>query len=446
MNIRRLLVGLAWVGAGAVLVRGVSGSCNVASSLRWLASRPRAGQRTDRPCFLFVLPMLREQRLIESAIERFHGMAVEWGAACVAVVTTEREYAEAAPDCGDTPTPDLAAALAERFGPVVRHYHVPDAGAIMVDQVNFAVRLELKRLANEGIDARRVFVAVYNADSRPDPRTLSAVAALAAADSDVRVVQQSALFTEGLGRHGATADGIALLQSRWTLAREIPRLRRQAAQARRGTSRWPRLAHCVGHGLFVRGDVLQEFVGLPTTTMNEDLAFGYLLCAAGVPIVPVPLLEFGDSPSTIIGSIRQTRQWFWSYPEYPRAHGLAAAAGLGTPRTRTLLTMQGLARGGLWLLQSPAVAATLMLPLLAQRRGPALAATVAALGAYYGLPFAAITRYLRNAGQQVHCGPQEVAGGLVACLLSSVGPWWCVGRVVRRALFGARYVHDKTED
>jgi hypothetical protein len=256
------------------------------------------------------------------------------------------------------------------------------------------------------------------------------------------------VWPERRHRHGAVADGIALLQSRWTLAREIPRLRRQAVQARRCGSapRWPHLAHCVGHGLFVRGDVLSALAGLPTATMNEDLAFGYLACAAGIPIEPLPLLEYGDSPATMWGSIRQTRQWFWSYPEYPCAQRLAAAAGLGTARTRFLLTAQGLARGGLWLAQSPVVAATIALPVLAARRPVAIAASVAALAGYYGLPFAAIWWYLRTHGRTVRCGPQVIVGGLVACLVSSVGPWWCVARAVRRALTGIRYEHDKTED
>jgi len=149
-------------------------------------------------------------------------------------------------------------------------------------------------------------------------------------------MQQSALFTTNLhvfppGAQGAVLAGAALLQSRWTLAREIPRLRRQAR--RRGV-RWPRLAHCVGHGLFVRGDEFLASGGLPTEPMNEDLAFGYFACASGTPIDPMPLLEHGDSPATLAGVVRQARQWFWSYAEYPLFARLAAARKLGDRRTR----------------------------------------------------------------------------------------------------------------
>ncbi len=39
--------------------------------------------------------------------------------------------------------------------------------------------------------------------------------------------------------------------------------------------------------------------------MNEDLVFGYLACAAGVPIDPLPVLEAADSPSSAADVIRQ---------------------------------------------------------------------------------------------------------------------------------------------
>lgn len=295
-------------------------------------------------------------------------------------------------------------------------------------------------------------MAVYNADSRPHPATLDAVAHLAGGAPELgsRIVQQSALFTTNLrvfpsGVRGAVLAGAALLQSRWTLAREIPRLRRQARQARRGGVWWPRLAHCVGHGLFVRGDEFLASDGLPIEPMNEDLAFGYLACAAGAPIDPMPLLEYGDSPGTLVGIVRQTRQWFWSYAEYPLFVRLAAARELGNRRTRAWLAVQGLARGALWLGQSPAVAATLALPVLAHRWLPATAMTISAVAAYYVLPAALLAAYERGEGRDVRFGSREALGGIAAALLSSAGPWWCLANAAHRRCTGTTYTHDKTE-
>lgn len=374
---------------------------------------------------VLIVPLLREQRLITSTVICMTQAAARWPHASVAVVTTEREHVDRhlarmrlpglasalsrsrsaqrfrsvlpqdrldalaaavagkpAAQCLDAvgaefsaleSTPDIAARLAARGDwPVpVRHYHLPDPAGTMARQVNHAAAAELARLGAARIDPSRVWLAIYNADSRPGPQTLSAAAGLLDVHPDAQIIQQPAVFTRSLGAN-LFADGAALLQSRWTLAREIPRLRRQAAYARSAASARPfcipPLAHCVGHGLFIRGDTFRRFGGLPTATMNEDLVFGYLACAAGVPIDPLPVLEAADSPSSAADVIQQARQWFWSYPQYPAAARLAARAGSGTRRARVMLTVQGLARGALWLGQSPAAAVTVTLPVAARHK------------------------------------------------------------------------------
>ena len=253
--------------------------------------------------------------------QELHRLAQASGDPAVDYAALVRDAFDAIPS-----TPDLAARLAAASGGRVRHHHVADPCAGMAEQINAAAAAEFDRLAATGVEPARVWVGIYNADSRPHPDTLTALAALAAlavTEPDARVVQQSALFTANLrarpGLGGVFCDGAALLQSRWTLAREIPRLRAQARQARRSRARWPRVAHCVGHGLFVRGDTWRMLGGLPTATMNEDLALGYQLSAAQVPDDPLPLIEYAEAPDTASAVVRQTRQSA-TYPtrELPR--------------------------------------------------------------------------------------------------------------------------------
>jgi hypothetical protein len=503
MNTRHALACAGWVGVAAVTLRGITGSRQVFSSLAWLSRNQQPARLLDDRegrHLVVIVPLLREQRLIAGTVSRMAELASGWLRASVALVTTEREHADsqlaalrlpglaaalsrgrsvarfrgvlpqdrldaltahagqpaarclkavhAAFDAMES-TPDMAARLAGHGGwPVpVRHYHLPDPAGTMAGQVNYAARRELERLGRAGIDPARVWIAVYNADSQPAPATLPAVTRLLGVHPDAQIIQQPAIFTRSPGRN-ATANGTALLQSRWTLAREIPRLRRQAAHTRAapGQARGiPPLAHCVGHGLFIRADTFIRFGGLPTETMNEDLPLGYFACAAGVPIDPLPVLELADTPPAIADVIRQARQWFWSYPQYPAAARLAARYGLGSSRTRAVLTVRGLARGALWLGQSPAVAATVALPVTTRHTKAAAVATVGALAAYYGVPFAALARHLHRGGAEVRCGPRELAGGLAACLASSIGPWWCLGQAARAAITGTRYRHGKTE-
>jgi Glycosyl transferase family group 2 len=191
----------------------------------------------------------------------------------------------------------------------------------------------------------------------------------------------------------------------------------------------------------IRADLFEELGGLPDSTVNEDLAFGYLACAAGIPIDPLPLLEEADTPVTVGSWLGQARQWFASYPQYPRAAALAAAVGHGTPARRAWLTIQGLARGGLWLGQSPAVALTVVLPVVARRRGLACLLSGAGLAGYYAVPSLLAARAAGRPLDPVRALP----GGLAAMLLSSAGPWRCLADAAAGALTGTARAKRKTE-
>ncbi|MEX5710745.1 glycosyltransferase family 2 protein [Parafrankia sp. FMc6] len=358
-------------------------------------------------------------------------------------------------------TSQLAADLARDY-PSVRHLHYPDPQGTMADQVNHAARVERDRLAADGADTTLVYLAQYTADSRPDPDTLTAAARRIidlhqATGQQPRVLQQSALFLANLptfptGPAGRYLTGAALLQSRWSLAHELPTWRhhRRPPATRTGLPfRWPRYAHCTGHGLFLHAETFLRWGGLPTRTMNEDLALGFLASAAGVAIDPIPAVEWADSPTTPAEVIRQKRQWFWSYVDYPTLLRLASN-GLPGERTapssvRGLLAAQGLGRGAIWLATSPTLGATLALPLAARRPAAGLVAAAAATGIYLA-PAYLIVEELRRRGlrpDRLHTG--EVAGLLAAYLTHSTGPWWCLANGLHRAATGHRYIHDKTE-
>ncbi|WP_322768713.1 glycosyltransferase family 2 protein [Frankia sp. Cr1] len=359
-------------------------------------------------------------------------------------------------------TSQLAAALA-REHPSVRHHHYPDPRGTMADQINHAGRVELDRLAAAGMDMTLVYLAQYTADSRPEPATLTTAARRItdlheATGSPPCVLQQSALFLANLptfarGPAGCYLTGTAFLQSRWSLAREIPTWRRhrhQQGTRRRARPGWPRYAHCTGHGLFLHGATFLRWGGLPTRTMNEDLALGFLLSAAGIPIDPIPAVEWADSPTTPMEVIRQKRQWFWSYVDYPTLLRIAADGGLpGEPVASTgvlgLLAAQGLGRGAIWLATSPTLAATCALPLFARRPALGALAAAAAAGIYLAPAYLIVEEIRRRGLRSERLRLREVAGTLGASLTHSAGPWWCLANGLHRAVTGHTYIHDKTE-
>jgi Glycosyltransferase like family 2 len=495
----------AWAAGAVLALRGASGTANAVSSLRWLSAAEGDCPRDQDIMFVLVVPLLREQAAIGDLASTLTGLAGTHPGTRMAIVTTEAEYAARERDaqratelasalatgtrpgrivsrflgllpaadlrslagtargqdharCAELvdaalaacrPTPDLAAELAASCQPVA-HYHYPGRDGGMVQQLNYAIRAEIGRSRATGDSLERLFLVIYNADSRPHPGTLRAAAALVAqwenaAGGPARLIQQSAVFTANIGSLGGGPQGTILtgagwLQSRWTLSREIPRLRRQAAAARAGRRLMP-LAHCVGHGLMIRADLFEELNGLAESTVNEDLALGYLACAAGIPIDPLPLLEEADTPVTVGSWLGQARQWFASYPQYPRAAALAGAVGCGTPARRGWLTIQGLARGGLWLGQSPVIALALALPAVTRRRRLACLLTGTGLAGYYIVPSWLAAR---AAGRPLDPA-RALPGGLAAMLLSSTGPWRCLADIAVGAVTGTTRAKRKTE-
>ena len=459
--------------------------------------------------FLLVVPLLREQRVIAETAATFVALARGHPGSTVLLVTTEREQAERADgetrlcalaDALADETP--IGALMDRFGgvlprdrleqlgqevsglahevclaaartsfgavpttaalaaglaatePLLTHHHYPRPDGTMADQINDAVAEELDRLERDrAIDPSSVYVGIYNADSRPEPSTLRSAANTVARLGRTRwgaprVMQQSGLFVANLdafdrARSGWYLRGAALLQTRWSLAHEIPAWRRQSHAARAG--RPARLAHCTGHGLFIRADEFRRWDGLPTNTMNEDLAFGFLLSAARVPIDPIPAIEWADSPETIRQVVRQKRQWFWSYIDHPQIVRMAARRRLGSRWTRARLATHGALQGVAWLATTPAIAGTLVLPVLRPRRWTA-ALSIVALASYLALPFALIAAELRRRQRRDrHLTASELLGGLAAYLSHSLGPAWCCAHAIHRTVTGARYDHGKTE-
>ena len=92
-----------------------------------------------------------------------------------------------------------------------------------------------------------------------------------------KIIQQSALFLGNFDQFdssvgGYTLKALGLLQTRWTLCREVPRLIVQSKIFTRFPNQpklWiskmllSPLGHCVGHGLFMRADVFKQLGGLP---------------------------------------------------------------------------------------------------------------------------------------------------------------------------------------
>lgn len=369
----------AWV----VLGRAVLTLTEMARSVRWLGTArgsPSApvGGSPSAPVGTFprlevVIPALREQQRIVPTLRYLAAQGDD--DTSITVVTTEREHEHG------TVSPSTHTIVADFIATevtdgTVRCVHVNRADGRLAHQLNRALA---------EVHDPTGWIAVYNADSRPHPHTIAGFRAALAAQPDAVVFQQPALF---FANDGDLAPGAwrwlvratATLQSRWTLAHEIPRLLRQ-----RQASGSPLLrrsyAHVVGHGLFIRVDVLRAVGGFPTETPTEDLFLGFLLRSLGWRIEPLPLLELADTPRSVRAVLVQRRGWFFGplyFPAYLRSVWRRGDLTTAQRAGAVLMTAQVMLSAIAWLTSGPLLACTAA-TVLDRRQGRA-ARAVAALG------------------------------------------------------------------
>jgi len=460
----------AWAAALALVARHGAGAWQLAGTLSWLARRAGEPQPAHGrlPPVHVVIPVLREQGQVRPALDWWrtvlplfpgmsltlvstaredHDRALLARAACHGPLTSSRlpQLAECeldllraarqhgrlteaaasailgqAPSTGDVIDRELASTSGER----ISHIAYPGLGC-KAAQVNHAVL----SLPHEG------YLAVYDIDSRPALEELTAAYACLA--DQPPVVQVHALFRAGGGECSRAdrvlARGAAVLQSIWTLRREVPYARRhQHFTGRPGAlAAWRAgLSQPVGHGLYLRHDVHAATGGFPEDSVLDDVPAGVALTLAGIPVLSVPALATVPAPESAAEIIAQHRRWYWSYLDYPVVLRDAARRQAGTPARRRLVAAVALYRGTAWLAAGP-VTLLAVLAAIAPRSRPALRATaLVGLTLATAVPAAATAR-VRDGRLSAAAVSQDSGALLAAYLMRSAGPWLAVADAAR---------------
>lgn len=364
---------------------------------------------------------------------------------------------------------DMASEIATRINrrlhrEFIKVIHYPKIEGVMSHQINYAVETIYKDITN-----RNTYFVVYNADSRPNKYTLSVVAQeVEKYESNYHkipnIIQQSSLFTLNYNSLPHSISGYilraaSLFQTKWTLVHELHRLRTQSKNVLLPHKNIidvlfrTKLAHCVGHGLFVTIDLLSRNP-LPTETVNEDLPFGYYQCCKGEPILPVPILENSESPETIKSLLNQKKVWFWPYLEYLKCRRLVFKRGDYRSKLEVnLLTYQAILTGLIWLLQSFVFMTPLLLVLLIGNIY-LLIFYVLGLVLYWFLPISYIYRNLSfleslSASYRTERSARDLifssVGGIFVISTHSIGPINCILDFIRIKFSKKALSKEKTE-
>jgi hypothetical protein len=289
-----------------------------------LEREPRA------PVFLHLVAAFEEPN-VGSTVNALVGSRYPHGQLHVVVVTKEDEERNPHPAMSVS-TGELVRGLRETLPPYqqkrLTHMTMPGPGR-KAGQLNWALRPDaLREVLGEGVDPRRVFVGVSDADSLPDLDTYRWIAQEEIRGPGAQAYQGITLSLANYDRQDTRGRICAIQQSSIFIRVSIARLINEIKRVRFMqwlAARAPRLAWlsrpgfellfrrsqiCLGHNQFVRLDVLQAIGGFPTSGPTEDSTLGYALGSRGLLIQAIPMLELTDLPETKEKVIRQNARWY----------------------------------------------------------------------------------------------------------------------------------------
>jgi hypothetical protein len=405
----------------------------VAASRRWSRRRLAGlaghdGSADGELQVVCVVPMYLEQDIAADAVRFWHQLARRARVDQVVFVTTAKERS------ARQSTSDIVAAELDALGYPGRlsHLHCDEVSRFRAAQLNLAVRRTRYGDGTAGSPASNTWIAVYNADSRPDGTTFAELAQQARAEPGTRVFQQ--LVDYVVPRRpgtGPTAAGNAVLQTWWTRSHYFAR------NARGGRDRSWRAAatpySTFGHGEFVRLDFLDDIGGFPDFAYADGLLLGWICRLRAEPIGLLASRDYAEVPRTAGDLVTQQTAWmrgllnFGATVGWCRRHGHLRLSG------RELAALR-CAHGAIpvaWGLSTLAVAAGVTaVAVSVAAHGPVRGdmARLAGLLAYPVAPALA----LAGTGTRPAALPARCAGAAVSWPIEGVAFWPALADHVRR--------------
>lgn len=240
---------------------------------------------------IILIPCFKEQKIIKKTIE--HVKKIVPKDSPIIIVTTEKE--EKVNDNLTTKEYVLENIVCEEDNIYLIHY--PKKTGYMADQLNYAIE-EINK--NYEMVTDKTYICVYNADSYPNRKTFDDVFNKINKDNYPKVIQQYSYCFKNIDSLNSVLKGFAVYQSNFEL--KIGLLNAYFNNKLH--------KHVVGHGLFIRLDLINEMNGFNTKYWCEDIYLSSYLQNKNIPIVPLLTLENMETPNTLSNLMRQNSVWF----------------------------------------------------------------------------------------------------------------------------------------
>ncbi len=261
---------------------------------------------------LLLIPVLREQNIISSALDQFKKITRSAFKVSIVLAGTKRERTEANQYRNLTKE---AFDIWIKANPNIDHdidYHFYEANDLeygdRASQLNYAV----KNFLSEEHSPYDV-IGVYDADSKPDLDTLIEVKVLF--EEGAECCQQAANFCVASERMAVQKNSSimvanAIYQSTWTVIRELPRwISYSMWTLKKPTKSYNKCVYLIGHGEFFTKKLYEQFE-FPENEVTDGIQLGYRIAFCNIPIVPLKSFCHDDVPNNLRTMILQHKRWY----------------------------------------------------------------------------------------------------------------------------------------
>ncbi len=174
-------------------------------------------------------------------------------------------------------------------------FHYPNNEGIMADQLNYVLN------NFNFIDEEKYYFSVYNADSIPSKETIKDIIDTINKNNYPKVIQQYSVPLSNWNELSNLMKGFAIYQANFELRYGLI------------NSHFPNkflYTYVVGHGMYVRVDILKKIGGFETKYWCEDIYMSYVLRNEVIPIYSIGSLEMMQSPQYLSILTKQNAVWF----------------------------------------------------------------------------------------------------------------------------------------
>lgn len=241
---------------------------------------------------IIAIPVLREQKCIENTIRYFNEIIKDIP---IILITTQKEIKENL--LSEKTTQDI---IKEKIIPKYKNVYwinYPYTTGYMSDQLNYMIE-NLENIFNKKIDLDKTYLALYNADSRPNENTFKEISQKIE-NSDV--VQQYSYCMQNYEKIKGVLRGFSIYQSNFELKTGLINSFFKSNIL---------YTHVVGHGLVINMKLLKMLGNFNTEFWCEDIYLGIQLKFNNIRITPLLTLENMETPDKLSKIIKQNSVWF----------------------------------------------------------------------------------------------------------------------------------------